>query len=162
MSRFTARIAGALALSGMLIQPVLAGPPVTGSHLPFAATATRCRTEETHGWATPAGYLRGQSVMCDLVSNEVLVKGQLTLQHACPTNGAGACTATFIIATATGARWEGVYWTEEDGGQMVLRGAGQGGSARMQIVFTLRNLASVSGWGDSGDDNVTGRIVALD
>jgi hypothetical protein len=155
-------MAGALALSGMLIQPVLAGPSATGSHLPFAAAATRCRTEETHGWAAPGGYLRGQSVMCDLVSNEVLVKGQLTLQHACPTNGGSACTATFLIATPTGARWEGVYWTEEDAGQLTLRGAGQGDSAGMLIVFTLRNLTSVSGWGDDGGDNVTGRIVALD
>lgn len=160
VSRFVARVAGALAMCSVLIQPALAGSTAAGSSLPFAATTAHCRAEETHGWSYPGSYFRGQNVVCDLLSDEVLVKGKLTLQQACPINGS-VCTATFRIVTDTGARWEGAYWTEADGGQLVLRGAGLGDQAGMQIVFNLNNLMSVSGWVDeSSDDNVMGRIIA--
>ena len=163
ISLFAVRIAGALALCSLLISSTMASSNAAGRGDPFVATTANCRTEDTHAWAYPTGYLRGQDVMCDLLSGEPRVKGCIRLQQACPVNGMSECDATFRIDADTGARWEGQYWTEAFDTQLVLRGAGLGDLAGAQIVFAINNLTSASGWrSDSKGDDVVGRIIAAD
>ena len=170
-SLLTGLVAGALAASSLLVTAVTASSnadrPGTGSAAGngdlFVATTAHCHAEDMHAWAYPAGYLRGQNVVCDILSNEPRIQGRITLQHVCPINGTTGCNATFRIDADSGARWEGSYWTEWVDGNMGLLGVGLGDSAGAQIMLDIYHLEGAGGWrSDDTNDDVVGQITVTD
>lgn len=167
-SLLTGFVAGALAASSLLVTATAASASAAqpgagnaaGDGDPFVATTAHCRAEDVHAWAYPAGYLRGEKVVCDILSNESRIQGRITLQNVCPINGTAGCDATFRIDADSGASWEGAYGTVISDAHLGLQGAGRGGPAGAQIAFHIDNLDSAEGWDKAGSgDNVVGHIA---
>jgi hypothetical protein len=159
-------IASSLA-TGALVVGCL--PVVTATQLPeakkgerFVAAIANCQVQEVHTWGYPAGYIRGVTVTCDVVSKDPRVEGRITFDEGCPVKATIGCAARFRLESTSGARWEGAYNTVMFDDRIGLSAVGRGGgsTADTQIMLDIYSLPGAEGWGDGEwKENVIGRII---
>ena len=133
----------------------------------FVATTADCHTDDTHSWAFPAGYVRGQVVVCEMLSENARVLGRLELHIDCPVRAITPCDAVFQLDSRSGDRWKGTYRTVTSSGEIVLHATGRTTTDpdKAQIVFDVQGLdgdiPSGDVWnGTALSDNVVGRIAS--
>ena len=138
----------------------------TGSGDGFVASTTNCLAPDTDSW-TSAGYVRGQTIVCDFQSQDTRISGHIEIHEMCPVKADARCDRDFEIQASSGARWKGTYKIETISGDVRLHaeGLGIGDTAGARIVLDIQSLDAALQGGDVWNgtlvsDNVTGQIEA--